>query len=247
MKKNMLIKILILLFVTIALSACSNNESDTAYHNNGNAVYDGIQETFISFDVVIYEEVEEITDMATHIIRGEILDQRTEWLDLNLSREETEQHLAELGLNEEEIEAEIYSVRPDGTTDELEPELVTISRVRVLEVFQGDHNIGDVIEIMQTGGEYGYERWTVEDAVKMETGSELVLFLVSWELAGLPYSLISHMQGVYYVPDEVGDEENLVELDDVETELEAVSETDPVTITIEDLIEIAVDNELLDE
>jgi len=247
MKKNALIKIVMLLIFVVILSACSTNQSNLAYHNDDNSICNGIQETFISFDVVIYEDIEEMTDMATHIIRGEVLDQRTEWLDLNLSREEREQYLAELGLDDEEMEAKIYDVRSDGTADELELELVTISRVRVLEVFQGDHNIGDVIEIMQIGGEYGYDRWTVEGAVEMETESELVLFLVSWEFAELPYALISHMQGVYYVPDELGDEESLAELDEREIELESVSASDPVTITIEDLIEIAEDNDLLNE
>jgi len=80
----------------------------------------------------------------------------------------------------------------------------------------------------------------------MESGSKLVLFLVSWEMAGLPYSLISHMQGVYYVPDSLENEDNLAELD-WEIELENASELDPVTITIEDLIEIADDNGLLND
>ena len=153
MKKKILIRIFILLFAVIVLSACSNNGSVTNYHNNEIAIYNEIQEMFISFDVMIHEEVGEMTDMATHILRGEILDQRIKWMDLNLSREETEQYLAERGLNEEEIEAEIYSVRSDGTTDELESELLTVSRVLVLEIFQGNHNVGDIIEIMRANCE----------------------------------------------------------------------------------------------
>ena len=267
MKKNMQIIRFILLFTAIALSACShhlsdvnyrnsdesdvdyrnsdesgidyrnNNESDANYNNNE------VQETFISFDVVVYEYVEEMADMATNIIRGEILDQHVEWLDINLSIEETYQMLEERGLSEKEIEAEIYSVRSDGTTDMLDLELVTISRVRVLEIFKGSHNVGDIIYVMQTGGEHGSARWTVEGAMTLEAKSEFVLFLVSWEFAGLPYSLISNMQGAYYTPYALDYDGQLLEFNYIEAELGAVSEIDPITISIGDLINIAEKDE----
>ena len=62
-----------------------------------------------------------------------------------------------------------------------------------------------------------------------------------------PYSLISHKQGAYHIPELEDYEENLIDFIDVEIELEGVSEMDPISITIEDLIEIAEINGLLDD
>ena len=242
MKKSMLIKIVLLLIFVVALSACSSEESNVAYGELDSAS-DEFEYTIISFDTFILEDLEEMADGATHIIRGEVLDQRVEWLNLTIPREVTEQQLAEEGLTEDEIAAEL-----EGVIFEREPEIVTLSRIRVLEIFQGNHYVDDVIEIMQLGGEYGNERWIVDGEVELEVNSELVLFLVSWDMAGLPYSLLSHVQGVYYIPSELEDE-YLIEAEDehLSIELEGINEIDPVTITIEDLIEIAEENDLLDE
>jgi len=217
------------------------DEHAELYSNNGEVI-----ETIISFDVVIFEEIEELADNATHIIRGEVLDKVVKWMDLNLSREEHEYRMVEQGLSEEEIEANIYSVREDGTADELEIELVTITRVLVLEVFQGNHEVGDIIEIMQSGGEYGNERWIVEGSVDLEIGSELVLFLVSWEFAGLPYSLTSIIQSVYYIPHEIEHDNNIIEFNNCEVVLESANEANPIEVSVGDLIEIAEENDLLD-
>ena len=235
-----LIKILIPLVIVVALSAC-NDETELNYdysdRNIENYVY-----TFISFDVLIYEDIEDMSNKATHIIRGYILDRRFEWLDPSVPREITEQLLREQGLTEEEIDFEL-----EGITFERDLELVTTYRIRVLEIFQGDHNINDVIEVSVLGGEYGSERWVVDDSLEIELNSELVLFLVSWGMINQPYSLISHVQGVYHIPELEDFEENLIDIIDVEIELEGVSEMDPISITIEDLIEIAEINGLLDD
>jgi len=221
----------------------STGERDLAsVHLGESESFEGeFEYTFISFDVLVLESVEELADEATHIVRGAVLEQRTEWLNFVFPREVLEQELKDQGLTAEEI---AYELR--GMVFEMEPELITISRVRVLEVFQGDHNVGDIIEIMQSGGEYGNERWVVEDALEIEVGVELVLFLFSWEFAGFPYSLISHMQGAYHVPEEIEVEGVLVDIGDWEIELEGLSEFDPITLTIEDLIEISEENGLLD-
>ena len=235
--RKILLKIVMLLIFVVILSACSNNESGSIYHDGE------FEDTFIAFDYLVLEDAEGLAEEATHIIRAEVLDQRVEWLDLTISREMVEQLLEEEGLTTAEIEAEL-----DGIIFECEKlDLVTISNVKVLEIFQGDHNVGDEIEIMKLGGEYGSERWIVEDALEMEVGSEFVLFLVSWKVAELPYSLISHAQGAYYIPDEliIDEVDILDENNDIEPELELESagDVDPVTITIEDLIDIAESSE----
>jgi len=186
--------------VVIGLSACSSDELNVA--SGSESADDEYEYTYtmtISLDVYIFEDIEDLADDATHIIRGEILDQRVEWLDMTLSREATEQILIEEGyLDGAEIEYRLqwYDFEP-------QMELVTISRIRVLETFQGDHDIDDVIEVFTVGGIYENQQWVLEDAVELEVGSELVLFLASWEFAGLPYALTSHIQSVYYIPNEI--------------------------------------------
>jgi len=248
MKNKILVKIALLLIFSIFLVACDQNDligndhGENGYHQE--SLSDNPDEfvyTFISYDVHIRESTEELLDLATHLIRGRVLDQRSVWYNPTLTPEATTQLLSELGLTEDEIKTEL-----ENLTFEQEDELITISRIEVLEVFQGDHQVGDIIEVMQGGGEYGNERWIVEDRLDMELGSELILFLVSWEFAGFPYSLTSHIQGAYLVPPAIEHEEYLVEIENLDIELNPLSDADPITITIEDLIEIAEENDLLD-
>lgn len=235
MNRNRLVKIAILTGILV-LSACSNNG------NGVGSTEAQIEEMEILVDSVVLENVEELTEMATHIIRGEVLDQRVEWVDPSVPREVIVELLIDQGMTQEEIDFELY-----GVNFEIEPRLMTIYRIQILEIFQGNHQIGDVIEVSQLGGEYENEQWFIADAIELSIGDEFILFLYSHEDIGFPYVLINHNQGAYYVPNGIELEESLMEIDDREVELENASETDPIMLTIEDLIEIAIDNDLLNE
>jgi len=194
-----------------------------------------INEVVISIDGALHESVEDLAEEASHIIRGEVLEQRAEWLNLAIPREVIERMLVDDYLTEDEMEA---------ATLAREPELVTISRIQVLEVFQGDHQVGDIIEVMQLGGEYGNDRWIVENAIELEVGLESILFLNEWEIIDQPFSLINYAQGAY--ASLFGRNERLKDFVDGTFSLETISETDPILVRVGDLIRIAAENGLLD-
>ena len=209
--------------------------SKITYDSNLDSTYFEAKERIIAIDKNLWQNVEELTNRATDIIRGEVLEQRVEWQNLTLPREVVERLLAEEQLTEGEIET---------LTLAIEEELVTVSRIRILEVFQGNYNVGDVIEIMQLGGTDVAEDWIIEDALTLEVSSEFVLFLVSWEMIDQPYSMINHVQGAYQIPIELEEGDYLANLDDWYVELKNVNELDPVIMTVEDLIKIALENDL---
>ena len=227
MKKSVF-KTITILLVVLVLPACSNG-----YFGEGYAEVTG--------DVWIFEDVGELANFATNIIRGEVLDKQYKWMDNSLSREDMTIILRSDGLTDDEIEYHLYG----QDFEQRELDLVTLYTVLVLEVFKGDHQIGDIIEIATLGGEYEGITLTVCDAIEMESGSELIMFLFSWELIGQPYSLISHIQGVYYIPGELDIEKTVLEYEGFDIELESVSEHDPIFITLDDLIEIAEYYDLL--
>ena len=135
--KKIVLKALSILLVVLVLSACSNG-----YFGEGYAEVTG--------DVWVFEDVDELTNFATNIIRGEVFDKQHKWMDNSLSREDAETLLRSDGLTDDEIE---YHLSGQG----FEPgewDLVTIYTVLVLEVFKGDHQVGDIIDIATLGGEY---------------------------------------------------------------------------------------------
>ena len=192
------------------------------------------EERVISIDTNLHESAEDMAEAATHVIRGEIIEQRSEWVRLTVSQEVIQRLLT----GEELTEAEMENIALGRDL-----ELVTVSYVQVLEVFQGNHVVGDVIEVMQLGGEYGDDRWIVEDTLALDAGFDLVLFLVSWEMIEQPYSLVNHMQGVYRSP--VERNRHTFDSDDWETVLENVGRIDPVTLTILDIVKITENSGLL--
>ena len=238
MKKSLLITMLAaMLTAVMILAACSDDEQGVAYEE--------VNETLVSFEVIIYESVEELAEVSTHIIRGEVIDKRTELQNTLMPREIAERELAEEGLSPEEIEAEL-----EFFTFEREPEIVTFYTIRVLEVFQEKYELDEIIEVSTLGGQHENDRVIVDGAGEMEVGSEFILFLYSYSdygVAELPdYVLVSHLQGLYYVPREVEGEESIVDFDGQEIKLESTARDEFFTITIDDLIEIAEENDLLE-
>ena len=201
-----------------------------------------VEKIEIHRDYFILGDVEEMADLATDIISGKVIDRRVEWVNLNPPRENVEEYMLNQGMSQEEIDFELYGIgfEPDF-------ELMTVYRIQVLEVFQGNLVAGEIIEVMRRGGEYENQYWFVADATELVVDTELVLFLFSRRLTNNPFVLVSHIQGVYYVPSSLGEYEYLMEYDNIELELEKASELDPVTVTIEDLINIAEENGLLEE
>ena len=231
----------------IFFAACIRSELETLENQNEIEFTEIETETEmerveIYVDYFMLENIEEMADSATDIISGRVLDRRVEWVNVRPSRESVEERMFNQGMSQEEIDFELYGI-------DFEPyfELRTIHRVQVLEVFQGNLIVDEIVEVTRPGGEYDNQYWFVADAIELIIDTEYVLFLFASRIANNRFSLFNPVQGVYYTPHTIMGYEYLVEYDNIELELEKASELDPVTVTIGDLINIAAENGLLEE
>ncbi|MCL2361372.1 MAG: hypothetical protein FWC73_06125 [Defluviitaleaceae bacterium] len=129
--------------------------------------------------------IDDLAYGATHIVRAEVLDNRTELINTLLSDRE---------LREDEEESVILPH--------------TVHRLRVLEVFMGDVVIGDIIEIAQRGGRVGNRELINDRKIQLVYGYELVFFLHCVETHGfrpMPMMLESSSQAVYHVASQDAD------------------------------------------
>jgi len=160
-----------------------------------------------------YTCIDELASNAVHVVRVEVLDERPEWINPFLRAP---------------IEGPIY-------------ELYTINQVRVLEVFQGDAQPGDIMDVGQRGGQFDNMRVTTDAKVPFVVGEELVLFLGSsgsntnFNGEQLPAFLLTPWASVYRVPS-FGEELSALS---VNQQLEAVDSRCRITLTIGDLRQIA--------
>ena len=129
-----------------------------------------VETTYVEAEYWWYESIEELTASATEIVRVEVLDERTALHNRSLC-----------------VEYPSY-------------EIVTINRLLVIEIFAGNVQPGEVIEVVQTGGRLGNEEIINKDKVTFAFGDDLVLFMESWRyIDGRPSVLISPRQGVYHI------------------------------------------------
>jgi len=197
----------------------------------------------VSYDIRLMEDLDDLTSRSDDIIRGEVLDSRVRRLNWTMPIEEVELSMLESGFfdSHEEVLERIALM-------DFEPiyRVGTTYRIRVLEVFQGDHEVGDIIEVGRPGGRYGDEYWRVSHVRKLDVGTEYVIFLSrTWE--GVPNRFACFFDGVYYVPESIEiSNEDILEYSDLNYELEVVSEGGRIPLNIEDLIDIAEENGLLE-
>ena len=239
MRKNKLIQIIGFALIAVILFGCSDNGIS----------FNDREMVEISFDEPPVENVEELMEIATHVFRGEVLDRRVEWRDHTITREHWVQRYLSEGRTEDEIDELLYGIDWDEIAQE-DPELVTIYRIYLIEVFQGHQIAGDIIEVSRLGGEVDEAYWDVEDEIELEVGSELILFLTCRAWTGWGQFTFSHTyQAVYYVPNSIDDVEiTALKDDELDVDLESVNDYwhNDLVITLEDLIEIAEENDLLD-
>ena len=232
-------------------SSDSNEEMNVSNENSNEEEYENreLQRMEIHLDYHPMENLEEFADWSTDIIRGVVLDSRTELINFVLSEEDRREDMVRQGLSEEEIEYLLFTSEYATTVfDEDIPRyyIMTIYRIKIIEAFQGNKSIGDIIEVWRVGGEYEGTLWFMGGAIQLEVDGEFVLFL-SENLGSFPYNFITPSQGAYHVPIEVIEStEDLVNHDEIDLELENIGSVDHIIVTIEDLIEIAAENGLLD-
>jgi len=129
-------------------------------------------------DLPIHRNVDDVAFSATDIIRAEVLDSRTELILTALSDPET-------------LDDEIL---------DMFTQIHTIHRIRVLEVFRGESEAGDILEVMQPGGIYGSRELIYDSRMLFEYGDELVFFARNFRAFGfghLPMGLMHPFQSVY--------------------------------------------------
>ena len=125
-----------------------------------------------------------------------------------------------------------------GATYVVRVEVLFGRQVRVLEVFSGDIQPGDIIGVRQPTGMLSIRRLGGYSPLPLAPGNDLVLFLFTWQ-DGHRAHLINPFEGAYRFPDS---SESTLTLD-VYIELEnAIHPGRGLTLTIEDLLRIAEDN-----
>ena len=178
-----------------------------------------------------YESLDEMVEDSDLIIRSHILDERVEWVNVNITLEDaiTARRLEyESGLlSREELDLIIETY--DDHLEDFEPryDYVVFYRVEILEIFQGNYEGGDVIEIMHF----------IEWHERYEVESELILFLRSGRLG---YFAFEPHQAIYEVLEEVTDVEEGVILEPL-IDWEAELHTDLLE-TVEGAVEVVIDN-----
>jgi len=139
-----------------------------ATDNQANEPVDTIMYVFHSYSR--FRNITHLASLTTDIVRVEVLDSRVERLNT-------------WGYNPPE-EIDPYSI-------------YTIYRLRVMEVFQGDTIIEDIIEVRQLGGQLDGLRVNTEKA-PLIVGNEAVIFLYASHIEGLPHVLLNPYQTIYH-------------------------------------------------
>ena len=207
-------------------------------------------------DTLPMRDFEHLINIATHIMRVEVLDSRVEREESPsfMPREQVfERSVAIRGNDPDTINRIIYAMgeTPDDQLYQPEFRIITIYRVKVLEIFRelsvfhdNQVEVGEIIEVVRYGGLYGNEYWDFRGAT-LDIGIEYFLFLDRhWEHSHTFY--LDALFGVHYVPKEIVESgDYLVEYEDVTLEIESAGWRLSFDFTIEDLIELAEKNDLL--
>jgi len=188
-------------------------ENQTPIPNTGGGT--NISAPMISGDFPTYDSIAHLTSVATYVIRGEVLDERVENLNVSIPPENEEQDT--------------------GMYLESHYRIFTVYRIKVLEVFQGDTSTGDIIEVRLLGSQLDDDHLPSADHTYFTIGDNLVLFLQASALEHLPPFLVNPTQSTYRI---VVPTEGLTALG-VNEELESISPKNDLTLTIGDLQQIA--------
>ncbi|MCL2842422.1 MAG: hypothetical protein FWE28_03010 [Oscillospiraceae bacterium] len=152
---------------------------------------------------------------ATDVIRGQVLDIRTDWLNRN--------YPPDIPLYEGVERYEVF----------------TVFHVRVWEVFKGEHQPGEIVEVAQAGGMIDGQLVINRNQIPIAAGDDLVFFLLN-NIRSTPAGVLSPIQATYHFTP-LGSSDRARERGFHEV-LECVSNPDHnlVTLTIADMIEMKI-------
>jgi len=261
--------ILLLIGLSVFLISCTAEEpvsilTDTEPNSTTQIIEEDIEldeMDVLTFFAPGYDTFEDMVDASALIIRGRVLDERVEWVNVHTTLEEAiearmEEYEAGL-ISREERDNQIAHHREHEEYFAPRYDDVIFYRVEILEIFQGDYEVGDIIEI------FDFIRWdengnpSLEHSNRHEVYAEFIFFLRDG--GGLGYFAFHPHQSVYEVPADLDSEEDIdVVLDYIEEFQQNYIEFEgtvidlsgiiprPFEINLEMLREIAEDNDLLD-
>ena len=150
----------------------------------------------IEGDFIVFDDIDDMMSLGAgtgvyrdYVVRVEVLDERVEWRNANFP------------FQAERAMPFLMADTGWDYPDQYEP--CTIFRVRVLEVFQGEVEVGDILEVGQSGGQIDNVHFIHPHFLQLTPGDDLVLFLASFSWLTneeWPASLMSRLQGTYRFP-----------------------------------------------
>ncbi|MCL2400953.1 MAG: hypothetical protein FWC91_14585 [Defluviitaleaceae bacterium] len=167
----------------------------------------------IHADYPAYPTLEDLASRARDIVRVEVLDERVGLVNILLPS-------------------------PYNYEGQTSYEIQTIHRLRVLEVFKGDTEPGDIIEVRQEGGQYGNIIVTNSRKIPFSEGDDVVLFLANRAIdfdIHIPSVLLSPFQAAYnFTPSNTD-----ARLRNANDELESIFPYNDLILTLNDLARIS--------
>ena len=200
-------KLLFALIGFLVLSACASE----------NASQIEAEVAIITASFPQYRSIEHLASNATEIVRVEVIDERFEFINIWLP---PENELEETGgdLNE------VYH-------------LFAVNRVKILEVFQGNESVGDILEVKQLGGETEDLIMISYDKVPFVVGDDIIMFLSSFGKDAMPASLLNPEQSAYRFT-QSNENARINGINDI---LESLNPNNDLILTLDDLRQIILD------
>lgn len=151
-----------------------------------------------------YQSYSTIADLiesaASDVIKAEVLDERVEWLNFDMPI--PEDRWGDIWYDINDVEEFVPHYEPH-----------TVNRLRVLEVFKGDSEVGDIVEVGQRGGQTGNFNFANRELMVFEIGEVLLFVLSDPNLdegrdpsVTLPLIMVNPWQTVYRIGSARGEE-----------------------------------------
>ena len=263
MKKYLLV---LLIFSLLFISACAIGASDELENSVENSLYetdddgcDGTGQvkmgTLGGFRIPGYGNVYEMAESVDLIIHGKIVDESVEFMNVNITLEaivaaRIEDYESGL-MSREELDAiiDFYYTRLES----FEPryDYVMIYSVEIMEIFQGDYAVGDVVKLLRFMGFDENGNSSLKHSVRYDIGAEYILFLSMDRDQNQLYLRLNFDQAMYKVPVGLTDEQMILEPECRYGGAIYTGDSDyldePFDINLEILRGIAEENGLLDE
>jgi len=179
----------------------------------------------------IYED--DITDTSDNEIRTTYLRgsyKAYEYID-ELASSAT--YIVRVEVLDERVERLNYAVSPASRYG-----IFTVNRLRVLDVFKGYTQVGDIMEVRQFGGQLGDEKVIYSGQITFSIGDDLVLFLTS-RFDNKPAFLLNPTQSVYRFVASDSNDRMRSNHDELECLVEYHNPNLTLTLTLDDLAQFS--------